>query len=238
VIRVVLAEDHDLMRSGIASVLSGDPGLEVVAQCSDGPSAVRECARLRPDVVLMDIEMPGGDGISATSAVLATSPATRVLMLTMFDLDEYVAGALRAGASGFLLKTTPPRELIAAVTACAAGDATFGPTVVDRLVRTYVARAPRENHRGLDRLTPRERDVLRALARGLSNAEIAAEVYVAETTVKTHVARILLKLGVRDRVQAVVVAHTAGLADTPVQDGPAPGPRTATGVERRRPPRA
>ncbi|MEU2198585.1 response regulator transcription factor [Isoptericola sp. NPDC019482] len=209
-IRVLLADDHELLRTGIASVLSSDPDLAVVGQCADGPTAVRECARLRPDVVLMDVEMPGGDGISATAALLAADPTTRVVVLTMFDLDEYVVGALRAGASGFLIKTTPPRELVAAVKACAAGDATFGPSVMDRLVRTYVGSA-HVPHPGLDELTARERDVLRALAGGRSNAEIASHLFLAETTVKTHVARILTKLGVRDRVQAVVVAHEGGL---------------------------
>lgn len=214
-IRVLLADDHELLRSGVASILASDPELEVVAECSDGPTAVRETARLRPDLVLMDVEMPGGDGITATGAILDAWPQARVMVLTMFDLDEYVAGALRAGASGFLLKTTPPRRLVAAVKACAAGDATFGPSVVARLVQGYVGRPAAAPPPGAARLTDRELAVLRAMARGLSNAEIGRELYLAETTVKTHVARVLDKLGVRDRVQAVVVAHRTGLADGP-----------------------
>lgn len=212
-IRVLLADDHELLRSGLAAILDSDPDLEVVAHCADGPAAVKESIRLHPDIVLMDVEMPGGDGITATAALLAACPATRVMVLTMFDLDEYVASALKAGASGFLIKTTPPRELVAAVKACAAGDATFGPTVLDRLVRTYIAQsAAPQSQPGMERLTPREIDVLRAMARGLSNAEIGAELYLAETTVKTHVTRVLMKLGVRDRVQAVIAAHACGLA--------------------------
>lgn len=213
-IRVLLADDHELLRSGVASILATDPDIEVVGECDDGPTAVRATAVLRPDIVLMDVEMPGGDGITATAGVVAASPTTRVMVLTMFDLDEYVAGALRAGASGFLIKTTPPRELIAAVKACATGDATFGPSVVRRLVEHYVGSgAAKRAHPGLDRLTPRERDVLRAMSRGLSNAEIGVELFLAETTVKTHVARVLEKLAVRDRVQAVIVAYRGGLAD-------------------------
>ncbi|WP_353807293.1 response regulator [Agromyces sp. SYSU T00194] len=211
--RLILADDHELLRSGLVSILESDAELDVVAVCDDGPAAVREAARLRPDLVLMDVEMPGGDGIAAIGPVLAASPATRVMVLTMFDLDDYVVGALRAGASGFLIKTTPPRELITAVKACAAGESTFGPSVMTRLVRSYVERpGPVDAPPGAAELTPRERDVLRAMARGLSNAEIGAELYLAETTVKTHVARVLLKLGVRDRVQAVVIAHTSDLA--------------------------
>ncbi|WP_438856428.1 response regulator [Agromyces sp. M3QZ16-3] len=211
--RLILVDDHELLRSGLVSILESDPDLEVVAVCDDGPSAVGEAARLQPDLVLMDVEMPGGDGITAIGPVLAAAPSARVMVLTMFDLDDYVAGALRAGASGFLIKTTPPRELIAAVKACAAGESTFGPSVVARLVQSYVERPTAEAApAGAAEMTPREREVLRAMARGLSNAEIGAELFLAETTVKTHVARVLLKLGVRDRVQAVVVAHTSGLA--------------------------
>ncbi len=210
-IRVLLADDHELLRSGLASILSTDDEIEVVGECDDGPAAVLAAGRLRPDIVLMDVEMPGGDGIAATREVLAAAPATRVMVLTMFDLDEYVAGALRAGASGFLIKTTPPRQLIAAVKACAAGDATFGPSIMARLVGHYVGAAAPADRSALELLTPRERDVLAAMTRGLSNAEIGAELFLAETTVKTHVARVLDKLGVRDRVQAVIVAHRAGI---------------------------
>jgi DNA-binding NarL/FixJ family response regulator len=211
-IRVLVADDHALLRSGVAAILHSDPDIEVVGTCGDGPTAVSEATRLAPDVVVMDVQMPGGDGITATERVLHACPATRVLVLTMFDLDEYVLGALRAGASGFLIKTTPPTDLIAGVKACAGGNAALGSTVIARLVESYVDRpTPTVTPSAMSGLTPRERDVLRSMARGQSNAEIGAELYLAETTVKTHVARILAKLGVRDRVQAVVLAHESGL---------------------------
>ena len=210
--RVLLVDDHDLLRAGLVSVLSTDPQIEVVGECADGRAAVRMTAELDPDVVLMDIEMPGGDGITATGQIHRGHPAVRVLVLTTFDLDDYVLEALRAGASGFLLKTTPPRELIAAIKACAAGETSLGPSVIQRLVHTYVARRDAgPSTATLARLTAREAEVLRVMARGKSNAEIGAELYLAETTVKTHVTRILAKLGVRDRVQAVVIAHDSGL---------------------------
>jgi DNA-binding NarL/FixJ family response regulator len=184
----------------------------MVGQGGDGPTAVKLTSQLAPSVVLMDVEMPAGDGITATRAIRARYPATAVLILTTFDLDEYVLQALRAGASGFLLKTTPPRELTAAVKACAAGETTLGPTVVQRLVETYVQRQPNPPlDEALAKLTSPEMDVLRVMARGKSNLEIGAELFLAETTVKTHMARILTKLGVRDRVQAVVLAHHSGL---------------------------
>ncbi|HEU5486986.1 MAG TPA: response regulator transcription factor [Microlunatus sp.] len=209
-VRVLLVDDHDLLRAGLTTVLASDSDIAVVGECADGPSAVRRCRELRPDVVVMDVEMPGGDGLTATRRILSDFPDTKVLVLTTFDLDEYVIEALRAGASGFLLKTTPPRELTAAVKSCAAGDTRLGPTVIDRLVDSYLAAQPTVDPR-LPSLTERETDVLRAMARGLSNAEIAGELFLAETTVKTHVARILNKLGVRDRLQAVVIAHNGGL---------------------------
>jgi len=159
----------------------------------------------------MDVEMPGGDGITAIARLRVQAPQIRALVLTMFDLDDYVLEALRAGAAGFLLKTTEPSSLIAAVHACAAGETTLGPSIVARLVETYVSR-PGEPVRGISDLTLREMDVLKSMARGHSNAEVARELYLAETTVKTHVARILAKLGVRDRVQAVVAAHRSGIA--------------------------
>ncbi|MBI4944171.1 MAG: response regulator transcription factor [Actinobacteria bacterium] len=210
-VRVVVVDDNALLRAGLTTVIASDPGLEVVGEAADGPAAVRLVVREHPDVVLMDVEMPGGDGIAAVAELRALRPQVKVLVLTMFDLDEYVSEALRAGAAGFLLKTTAPGELIAAVKACACGQVAVGPTVVSRLVDAFVARGPRP-HPGLADLTRRELDVLQAMARGLSNAEIGAELYLAETTVKTHVARVLAKLGVRDRVQAVVLAHRAGLA--------------------------
>jgi DNA-binding NarL/FixJ family response regulator len=210
-VRVVVVDDNDLLRAGLVTVLTSDPDVEVVGEAVDGPAAVRLCRESRPDVVLMDVEMPGGDGLAATEELSVEAPDVRVLILTMFDLDDYVADALRAGAAGFLLKTTPPRELVAAVKACAGGETKLGPSVIARLVDSYVNR-PREPVAEIADLTERELDVLRAMARGLSNVEIGRELYLAETTVKTHVARILSKLGVRDRVQAVVLAHRSGLA--------------------------
>lgn len=210
-IRVLLADDHVLLRGGVAAVLGSDPRIEVVGEVDSGPAAVEAAARLNPDVVLMDVQMPGGDGITATSEVLRVAPATRVIVLTMFDLDEYVLGALRAGASGFLIKTTAPKDVLAAVRDCAAGEAAFGRSVIDRLVNSYVNSAPPPLPPGLDALTPREHEVLREMAKGMSNAEIGTELFMAETTVKTHVARILAKLQVRDRLRAVVIAHRAGL---------------------------
>jgi DNA-binding NarL/FixJ family response regulator len=211
-IRVLIVDDHDLLRAGLSTVLGLDPDIDVVGEAADGAAAVRMARELQPDVVLMDVQMPGGDGITATARISKECVGTRVLVLTTFDIDDYVLGALRAGASGFLLKTTPPRELTAAVRACAAGETTLGPTVIARLVDSYIARPAAASLPALDNLTARETEVLQAMARGLSNAEIGAELYLAETTVKTHVARILHKLGVRDRVQAVVIAHDSGLA--------------------------
>lgn len=214
--RVLVVDDHELVRAGLATLLAVDEGIEVVGTAEDGPTAVTMALALHPDVVLMDVEMPGGDGLTATARIRQQAPAVQVLVLTMFDVDDYVLEALRAGASGFLVKTTGPRELAEAVKASAAGRTVLGPTVLRRLVDSYVsAPPPRAPVAGLETLTARERDVLRAMARGLSNAEIAAEMYLAETTVKTHVAHILAKLGVRDRVRAVVLAHESGLARGP-----------------------
>ncbi len=210
-VRVVVVDDNELLRAGLVTVLGSDEEVDVVGEAADGPAGVRLALEQQPDVVLMDVEMPGGDGITATDRLGRGAPSVRVLILTMFDLDDYVLEALRAGASGFLLKTTEPRALIDAVKACAAGETTLGPSVIARLVDTYVSR-PAAPAPGLADLTDRELDVLRSMAKGLSNAEIAGDLYLAETTVKTHVARILTKLGVRDRVQAVVVAHRSGLA--------------------------
>lgn len=211
-IRVLVVDDNELIRTGLVTVLTSDPEVEVVGEAASGPEAVRMVRSLRPDLVLMDVEMPGGDGITATRQVAALPDRPRVLILTMFDLDEYVVEGLRAGASGFLIKTTPPAELNNAVRRCAAGETTVGPTVMERLVASLVEKPAAQQVPGLARLTDREREVLLAMARGLSNAEIGRDLWMAETTVKTHVTRILAKLGVRDRVQAVVVAHRAGLA--------------------------
>jgi len=212
-VRVLVVDDHELLRAGLVTVLESDPGIEVVGLAGDGPTAVRMTHELRPDIVLMDVEMPGGDGITATARLREELPGTRVLILTMFDLDDYVTEALRAGASGFLIKTTDPHDLVARVHACADGDTTLSPTIMERLIDTFVNSHNREPvPAGVAQLTDRERDVLRAMSGGMSNAEIARHLCLAETTVKTHVARILAKLDVRDRVQAVVVAHRFGLA--------------------------
>jgi DNA-binding NarL/FixJ family response regulator len=210
-VRVVVVDDNQLLRAGLVTVLDSDEELDVVGEADDGPAGVKLALEQLPDVVLMDVEMPGGDGVTATKRLGSEAPTVRVLILTMFDLDDYVLEALRAGASGYLLKTTEPRALIDAVKACAAGETKLAPSVIARLVETYVSRAA-VPAAGVGDLTDRELDVLRSMANGLSNAEIASELYLAETTVKTHVARILTKLGVRDRVQAVVVAHRSGMA--------------------------
>jgi DNA-binding NarL/FixJ family response regulator len=212
-VRVLVVEDNDLIRAGLVTVLASDPEIEVVGQATTGPDGVRLARHRAPDLVLMDVEMPGGDGITATAELTRDGTGPRVLILTMFDLDEYVTEGLRAGASGFLIKTTPPDELLDAVKACAAGQTTIGPTVLDRLVASFVRRPAPADHPGFDELTAREADVLREMARGLSNAEIARELVLAESTVKTHVQQILSKLNVRDRVQAVVLAHRHGFVD-------------------------
>jgi len=210
-VRVLLVDDHAMLRAGLASVLGSDAEIEVVGEADDGAAAVTQARRTRPDVVLMDIEMPGMDGITAISRLAQTVPEARALVLTTFDVDDYVLRALQAGATGFLLKTTPPRELIRAVKDCAAGGSALGPTVVKRLVASYVGQGQtRVPH--LEELTERELQVLTVMAKGLSNVEIASELYLTENTVRTHVAHILRKLQVRDRVQAVILAHRARLA--------------------------
>jgi DNA-binding NarL/FixJ family response regulator len=212
-VKVVIADDQDLIRGGLRAILDAVPDVEVVAEAASGSAAAVAAAQFLADVVLMDVQMPGTDGIEGTRLVLAERPRCRVLVLTMFDLDEYVFAALRAGASGFLLKTTPPGELAAAIRACHSGELLFAPTVTRRLVETYVRRPPTTGALPPEvaALTDREVDVLREVARGLSNAEIARSLYLGETTVKTHVTRILAKLGLRDRVQAVVLAYECGL---------------------------
>jgi len=213
VIRVVIADDQDLVRAGIAAILSAHEDLEVVGEAADGAAAARAAREARADVVLMDVQMPGTDGITGARQVAAARPEARVLMLTMFDLDEHVFGALQAGASGFLLKTTAPDDLVAAVRAVHSGDLLFAPSVTRRLVESYVRRPPTSGALPavLAPLTDRELDVFRAIAKGWSNAEIGARLYLGEATVKTHVTRILAKLGLRDRVQAVVLAYECGL---------------------------
>jgi DNA-binding NarL/FixJ family response regulator len=209
VISIVLADDQALVRTGFRLILSSEPDLEVVGECHDGARAVELVTELQPDVVLMDIRMPELDGIAATRQIAAAGVKTRVLMLTTFDLDEYVVDAFRAGASGFLLKTAPGDQLIAAVRTVHAGEALLAPASTRRLIEQSARVTP--DSPVLDSLTARERDVLTLLARGLSNPEIAAELVVEPSTVKSHVASLLSKLGVRDRVQAVVFAYESGL---------------------------
>jgi DNA-binding NarL/FixJ family response regulator len=206
---VLVADDQELVRAGLRTILERRDGIEVLGEAADGREAVREARRLRPDVVLMDVRMPGLDGIAATRE-LEDSPC-RVLMLTTFDLDEYVYDALRAGASGFLLKDAPPDRLVEAIHAVAGGDVLLAPSITRRLVERYAGARAAIPPPGIDELTAREREVLVLIARGRSNAEIAAELVVSMPTVKTHVGRIFLKLGLRDRAQAVVAAYEAGL---------------------------
>jgi DNA-binding NarL/FixJ family response regulator len=208
---VLVADDQSMVRAGFRMLLSGQEDIEVVAEASNGLEAIEKAARFDPDVVLMDIRMPELDGLEATRRILAADGTTRVLVLTTFDLDEYVYEALRAGASGFVLKDDPPEQLLAAIRTVAAGDALLSPTVTKRVIEQF-ARMPRPTPpKELEELSARERDVLRLVARGLSNAEIAQELYISETTVKTHVTHLLQKLNLRDRVQVVVLAHQAGL---------------------------
>jgi DNA-binding NarL/FixJ family response regulator len=209
-IRVLTADDQALIRNALRTILEREPDLEVVAEAVDGNEAIAATRQHRPDVVLMDVRMPGRDGIEATRTLVAEPDPPKVLMLTTFDLDEYVHSCLRAGASGFLLKDTQPAAIVAAVRAAHAGDATLSPAVTRRLIASYV-QAPSPDATLPAALTEREIDVLRAIARGLSNAEVARELYVGETTVKTHVTAILAKLGVRDRLQAVIAAYETGL---------------------------
>jgi DNA-binding NarL/FixJ family response regulator len=212
-IRVLIADDQTLVRTGFRVILEAEGDIEVVAEADTGHEAIRQAQLVQPDVILMDIRMPELDGLSATEQILQRPDPPTIVVLTTFDQNEYVYRALRAGAAGFLLKDAPSTRLIAAVRAAATGDSLIEPSITQRLVERFVEPArPQGLPRELASLTERELDVLRLLARGLSNAEIAAELVVAETTVKTHVARILTKLGIRDRVQAVVLAYETGFA--------------------------
>jgi DNA-binding NarL/FixJ family response regulator len=213
VTRVLIADDDHLMRAGLVELLADEPEIEIVGQAATGREAVEQTRQLAPDVVLMDVRMPDLDGIGATRELAQAAPAARVLILTTFEQDDYVFGALRAGASGFLLKRTRPEELIAAVHTIAAGEALLSPSVTRRVIDRMAQRPTPElaDQAKLDGLTPREREVLQLLARGLSNREIAAALAVEASTIRTHVKRILMKLALRDRVQAVIFAYETGV---------------------------
>jgi DNA-binding NarL/FixJ family response regulator len=212
-IRVLVVDDQALVRAGFRMLLDAEDDLDVVGEAADGQQAIEQVTRTRPDIVLMDVRMPNLDGVAATARITAAPSPPRVLMLTTFDLDEYVFAALRAGASGFLLKDTPPEQLVEAIRVIARGDALLAPSVTRRLIELFARTTapPPTPHPAFTELTEREREVLRLMARGLSNAEIAHQLYLSETTVKTHVGRVLMKLEVRDRVQAVVLAYEHGL---------------------------
>jgi DNA-binding NarL/FixJ family response regulator len=224
---VLLADDQALVRVGLRKILEAEDDIEVVGEAGDGEDAVAEARRLRPDVVLMDIRMPVLDGIEATRRIASSQPASRVVVLTTFGLDGYVYDALRVGASGFMLKDAPPEEIVAAVRIVASGDALLAPAVTRAVIEEFARRAsgeptaPRPEPPALDELTPREREVLWLLARGLSNPEICERLVISEATAKTHVARILQKLGLRDRIQLVIYAYESGLVE--------PGARGADG---------
>ena len=217
-IRVLLADDQPLIRRGFAMILGAEEGIEVVGEADDGNAAVRLAASLRPEIVLMDVRMPGGGGIEATRRIVDAEPAVRIIILTTFDLDEYAFEGLRAGASGFLLKSARPHDLVSGIRSVAAGDAVLAPTTTRRLLDTYASgftgpatSAPAKPD-VLEALTQREREVFDELVAGRTNKEIAARLFLSETTVKTHVVRILSKLDLRDRVQAVILAYEAGIA--------------------------
>jgi DNA-binding NarL/FixJ family response regulator len=210
-IRVLIADDQSMVRAGFRMLLSGEQDIEVVAEAKDGLEAVAKAARLDPTVILMDIRMPELDGLEATRRIIAANDAARILILTTFGLDEYVYEALRAGASGFVLKDDPPEQLIGAVHTVAAGDALLSPAITKRVIKQFTQIARPTPPKELGELTAREHDILQLIADGLSNAEIGRQLYISETTVKTHVTHILQKLGLRDRVQAVVLAYQTGL---------------------------
>jgi DNA-binding NarL/FixJ family response regulator len=214
---ILLVDDQELLRLGFRMVLDSQPDLEVVAEASDGREAVALATAHTPDIVLMDIRMPGVDGVAATREIAASGSRSRIIILTTFDLDEYAYAALRAGASGFLLKDAPPSDLLSAIRAVASGDAVVAPSTTRRLLETIVPQLPDprepDGDRALAALTPRETEVVGAVARGLSNAEIAEELVLAEATVKTHIGRILAKLELRDRVQIVVFAYEHALVE-------------------------
>jgi DNA-binding NarL/FixJ family response regulator len=212
-IRVLVVDDQAMVRAGFRMLLGDEPDIEVVAEASNGLEAVAESARCRPDVVLMDIRMPELDGLEATKRILAADESSRVLILTTFDLDEYVYRALQAGASGFVLKDEPPEQLVAAVRTVAGGEALLSPAVTRRVIQQFTRRH-HERPKAIETLTSREMDVFRLIAQGCSNAEIGEQLFISETTVKTHVTRLLQKLDLRDRAQAIVLAYQTGLFDS------------------------
>jgi DNA-binding NarL/FixJ family response regulator len=212
-IRVLVADDQAMVRAGFRLLLADEPDIEVVAEARNGLEAVSEAARCQPHVVLMDIRMPELDGLEATRRILAADPSSRILILTTFDLDEYVYRALQAGASGFVLKDDPPEQLIAAVRTVAGGDALLSPSVTRRVIAQFT-RVHQQPPGTVETLTPRELDVFRLITKGYSNAEIGRELFISDTTVKTHVTRLLQKLDLRDRAQAIVLAYQTGLFDT------------------------
>ncbi|MDN5686573.1 MAG: response regulator transcription factor [Brachybacterium sp.] len=223
VTRVGLIDDDSLVRAGLAMILGADPALEVVGQGSDGSEAVTLVQKHRPDVLLMDVRMPGLDGIAATKAVTALPSPPKIVMLTTFDMDEYVFQALEAGASGFLLKDTPPQELARAVHVVAGGEAMLSPTVTRRMLSHFSEANPgtrQDRHPGLDQLTDRETEVLGAVGAGLSNAQIGMRLFMSEATVKAHVSKIFAKLDSTNRVQIAIIAHEAGLSDLDTATGP------------------
>jgi DNA-binding NarL/FixJ family response regulator len=210
-IRVLVADDQSMVRAGFRMLLAGEDDIEVVAEACNGVEAVDKAARFHPSIVLMDIRMPELDGLEASRRILAADEATRILILTTFDLDEYVYEALRCGASGFVLKDDPPEQLLAAIRTVAGGEALLSPAITKRVIEKFTRLPPPTAPPGLEELTERELDVFRLIARGLSNAEIGQELFISDTTVKTHITHILQKLDLRDRVQAVVLAYQSGL---------------------------
>jgi DNA-binding NarL/FixJ family response regulator len=214
-IRVLIVDDQSMVRAGLRMLLSDQSDIEVVAEAGNGLEAVAQAGRLRPDVVLMDIRMPELDGLEATRRILGADPSPRVLVLTTFNLDEYVYEALRAGASGFVLKDDPPEQLIAAVRTVAAGEALLSPPVTRRVIDQFARLNRQTPPKAVKTLTSREMDVFRLITQGLSNAEIGQALFISDTTVKTHVTRLLQKLGLRDRAQAIVLAYQTGLFDSP-----------------------
>src|SRR5687767_12875287 len=213
-IRVLVADDQSMVRAGFRMLLSGEADVEVVAEAGNGLEAVEKAARFKPTVILMDIRMPELDGLEATRRILAADDGARVLIITTFDLDEYVYEALAAGASGFVLKDDPPEQLLAAIRTVAAGDALLSPTITKRVIKQFTRISRPAPPKEFDELTTREQEVFRLIANGLSNPEIAKELYISDTTVKTHITHILQKLNLRDRVQAVVLAYQSGVLET------------------------